>query len=92
MINWASTIQGKYPETKSKKENGFNHRIYFTTTKDFIIFKDIKVLYEPGFNVIDASIYKWEDKFIMFLKDETVELEEKNIKMVFGDALEGPYS
>lgn len=50
------------------------------------------MLYEPGFNVIDASIYKWEDKFIMFLKDETVEPEEKNIKMVFGDALEGPYS
>ncbi|MDO1513327.1 prolyl oligopeptidase family serine peptidase [Maribacter confluentis] len=92
MIYWASTIEGKYPETKSKKENGYNHRMYYTTTKDFKTFTDTKVLYEPGFNVIDSSIYKWDDKFIMFLKDETVEPEQKNIKMAFSDNLEGPYS
>ncbi|MGO4918569.1 prolyl oligopeptidase family serine peptidase [Maribacter spongiicola] len=92
MIYWASTIEGKFPETKSKKENGFNHRMYYTTTKDFKSFADTKLLYEPGFNVIDSSIYKWEDKFIMFLKDETVEPEQKNIKMAFSDNLEGPYS
>lgn len=92
MIYWASTIEGKYPETKSNKENGYNHRMYYTTTKDFKSFTETKVLYEPGFNVIDSSIYKWEDKFIMFLKDETVEPEQKNIKMAFSDSLEGPYS
>ena len=92
MIYWASTIEGKFPETKSKKENGYNHRMYYTTTKDFKSFTDTKLLYEPGFNVIDSSIYKWEDKFIMFLKDETVEPEQKNIKMAFSDNLEGPYS
>ncbi|TVZ16571.1 prolyl oligopeptidase family serine peptidase [Maribacter sp. MAR_2009_72] len=92
MIYWASTIEGKFPETKSKKENGYNHRMYYTTTKDFKTFTDTKLLYEPGFNVIDSSIYKWEDKFIMFLKDETVEPEQKNIKMAFSDNLEGPYS
>ncbi|WP_405380034.1 prolyl oligopeptidase family serine peptidase [Maribacter sp. LLG6340-A2] len=92
MIYWASTIEGKYPETKSNKENGYNHRMYYTTTKDFKTFTETKVLYEPGFNVIDSSIYKWEDKFIMFLKDETIEPEQKNIKMAFSDSLEGPYS
>jgi len=92
MIYWASTIEGKFPKTKNKKENGYNHRMYFTTTKDFKSFTDTKLLYEPGFNVIDSSIIKWDDKFIMFLKDETIEPEEKNIKMAFSDTLEGPYS
>lgn len=92
MIYWASTIEGLYPETKSKKENGYNHRMYYTTTKDFKTFTDTKLLYEPGFNVIDATISKWNEKFIMFLKDETVEPEQKNIKLAFGDALVGPYS
>ena len=91
MIYWASTIEGKFPETKSKKESGYNHRIYYTTTKDFRNFSDTKLLFEPGFNVIDSSIQKWVDKFIMFLKDETVEPEEKNIKIAYSTALEGPY-
>jgi len=91
MIYWASTIEGKFPETKSKKESGYNHRIYYTTTKDFRNFSDTQLLYEPGFNVIDSSIQKWGDKFIMFLKDETVEPEEKNIKIAYSTALEGPY-
>ncbi|MFX0555396.1 prolyl oligopeptidase family serine peptidase [Maribacter sp. CXY002] len=91
MMYWASTVEGKYPETKSKKESGYNHRMYYTTTKDFKTFTETQLLYEPGFNVIDASIYKWENKFIMFLKDETVEPEQKNIKLAYSDNLTGPY-
>ncbi len=92
MIYWASTIEGKYPETKSKKESGYNHRMYYTITKDFKTFSKTMLLYEPGFNVIDASIQKWENQYIMFLKDETVEPEQKNIKIAFSKRLEGPYS
>ncbi|KKN13127.1 hypothetical protein LCGC14_1009500 [marine sediment metagenome] len=91
MIYWASTIEGKFPETKSNKENGYNHRMYYTTTTDFRTFGDTKLLYEPGFNVIDASIQKAGDRFIMFLKDETIEPEQKNIKIAYSDSLEGPY-
>ncbi|WP_231425149.1 glycoside hydrolase family 43 protein [Pedobacter sp. Leaf250] len=92
MIYWASTITGKFPETASTMEDGYNHRIYYTTTKDFKIYSDTKLLYEPGFNVIDASIVKDKDKFIMFLKDETREPAQKNIKIAYADQLLGPYT
>lgn len=92
MLYWASTIEGKFPKTNNKKENGYNHRMHYTITIDFKIFTDTKLLYEPGFNVIDATIIKTDDKFIMFLKDETVEPEQKNIRLAYGDSLEGPYS
>lgn len=92
MIYWASTIDGKFLETKSEQEKGYNHRIYYTITKDFKKFSKTKLLYEPGFNVIDASIVKQEQGVVMYLKDETRSPVQKNIKIAFSKKLEGPYS
>ncbi|MBM1105787.1 prolyl oligopeptidase family serine peptidase [Aurantibacter crassamenti] len=92
MIYWASTIEGRFPEPKSAKENKYNHRMYYTTTADFENFSDTKLLYEHGFNVIDATIKKVDDTYVMFLKDETVEPTQKNIKVAMSKNLEGPYS
>ena len=92
MIYWASTIDGKFPETKSDEEKGYNHRIYYTTTKDFIKFAKTKLLYEPGFNVIDASIVKQDQEYVMYLKDETRNPVQKNIKIAVSKNLTGPYS
>lgn len=92
MIYWATTITGKFPETAAKKENGHNHRIYYVTTKDFKTFSDTQLLYDPGFNVIDATIVKDKNRFVMFLKDETPEPAQKNLKIAYSDQLTGPYS
>lgn len=92
MIYWASTIDGKFPETKSEEEKGYNHRIYYTTTKDFKKFSATKLLYEPGFNVIDASILKQDKGYVMFLKDETRNPVQKNLKVAYSKNLTGPYS
>lgn len=92
MIYWASTVIGKFTETKSEKEDGYNHRMYYVTTKDFKSFSDTKLLYEPGFNVIDATIVKDKKRFVMFLKDETIEPVQKNIKIAYSKKLTGPYS
>ena len=92
MIYWASTIEGKFLETQSTEEKGYNHRIYYTTTKDFKKFKKTKLLYEPGFNVIDASIVKDEKGYTMFIKDETKVPVQKNLKIATSKNLEGPYS
>lgn len=92
MMYWASTIDGKFKETKSDTENGYNHRMYYTTTKDFKTFSDTKLLYDPGFNVIDATIQKLENQYLMFLKDETREPAEKNIKIAYSNNLTGPYT
>lgn len=92
MIYWASTIEGKFTETQSEEEKGYNHRIYYTTTKDFKKFSRTKLLYEPGFNVIDATILKQDKGYIMFLKDETRKPVQKNLKLAYSDHLTGPYS
>ncbi|WP_426484754.1 prolyl oligopeptidase family serine peptidase [Flavobacterium sp. 2] len=92
MIYWASTIEGKFLETKLEEEKGYNHRIYYTTTKDFKKFAKTKLLYEPGFNVIDATIVKQGQQFVMYLKDETRNPVQKNIKIAFSKNLTGPYS
>lgn len=92
MTYWASTIPGKFPKTRSKKENGYNHRMYYTTTTDFETFSDTRLLYDPGFNVIDASIQKVGNRFVMFLKDETPAPPQKNIKIAYANNLTGPYS
>jgi len=92
MIYWATTIPGLYPETQSEKDAGYNHRMYYTLTKDFKEFTKAKVLYDPGFNSIDASI-QWDGKqYVMFLKDETREPARKNLKVAFAENLTGPYS
>lgn len=92
MIYWASTIEGKFTETQSEEEKGYNHRMYYTTTKDFKKFSRTKLLYEPGFNVIDATILKQDKGYIMFLKDETRKPVQKNLKVAYSDRLTGPYS
>jgi len=92
MIYWSTTIRGKFPETASTMDDGYNHRIYYVTTIDFKTFSETKLLYEPGFNVIDANIVRDENRFIMFMKDETREPAQKNLKIAFSDKLTGPYS
>jgi len=93
MIYWASTITGKFPETQSTEDSGYNHRMYYTLTKDFVTFTPTKLFYEPGFNVIDATIQKYgTDNYVMFLKDETKEPVRKNLKVAFSNSLGGPYT
>ncbi len=92
MIYWASTIEGLFPETQSNEDKGYNHRIYYTTTKDFKNYTPTKLLYDPGFNVIDATILKDKKGYVMFLKDETKAPVQKNLKVAYSKKLTGPYS
>ena len=94
-IYWSSTIMDKFPETANSTKNGkrTNHRIYSTTTKDFKSFSETKLFYEPGFNVIDGSIKRNGDKYIMFIKNETeIPVAEKNISVVYSNEINGPYN
>lgn len=93
MIYWSTTITGKFTETASKAEAGNNHRLYYITTKDFKTYSETKLLYDPGFNVIDATIVPDGKRFIMFMKDETREpTAQKNLKIAYSDHLTGPYT
>jgi beta-xylosidase len=92
MIYWASTIAGKFP-SDTAIERGYNHRMYYTTTTDFKKFSATGLLYDQGFNVIDASIIPNGNTYIMFLKDETrVPSPEKNIRIAYSSQATGAYS
>ena len=90
MIYWATTIPGRFPESDSSGDN--NHRIYYVTTKDFKTYSATKLLYNQGFNVIDASIQKIGKQYVMFLKDETKNpVPQKNLHIAYSKRLTGGY-
>ena len=91
MIYWATTIKGKYPNG-SAKENSYNHRMYYVFTKDFKRFSKTKMLFDQGFNVIDATIVPNGNQFVMFLKDETIDPPQKNIKVAVSNSINKGYS
>ncbi|MEO6231013.1 MAG: glycoside hydrolase family 43 protein [Ferruginibacter sp.] len=93
MIYWATTIPGKFPATDTLGDDKNNHRMYYTLTKDFNHFSKTRLLYNQGFNVIDATIQKQGKQYIMFLKDETKKpLPQKNIRIATSKSLIKKYS
>jgi hypothetical protein len=93
MIYWASTIAGRFLNKDTSAEGRVNnHRIYYITTKDFKNFSKTKLLYEPGFSVIDATIVPDGKRYVMFLKNETRSPAEKNIRVAYANKLTGPYT
>jgi hypothetical protein len=92
LLFWSTTIPGRFPETDNAGDKGYNHRIYFTTTKDFRSFAPTRLFYEPGFNVIDATVVRDGRRYVMFLKDETRgPVAQKNLRWAESARAEGPY-
>lgn len=88
LIFWASTIADRFNETAGQAEESWNHRIYYTTTKDFKVFSETKIFVEPGFNIIDATISKSDNQFFMIIKNETLLPEpKKSLHILFSDNL-----
>ncbi|MBB3186979.1 glycoside hydrolase family 43 protein [Microbacter margulisiae] len=81
-IFWASTVPGLHPETPdSATEKGLNHRLYFTTTKDFIHYSPTKLFFNPAFSVIDGAMLYWKGKYWLFIKNEMLRPVQKNIRV-----------
>jgi hypothetical protein len=92
LLFWATTIPGRFPATDQSGDNGLNHRIYFTSTKDFLTFTRARVFYDQGFNVIDATVIKDGKRYLMFLKDETRQpVAKKSIHVAVSNKATGPY-
>jgi hypothetical protein len=81
MIYWATTIPGRFPSSEKSGDDKYNHRMYYTTTKDFKTFSKTQLLYDQGFNVIDATILKNGNEYVMILKDETRNPPQKNLRV-----------
>lgn len=97
-IYWSTTIPGRFPATDSQlradgDHAGYNHRIYFVTTKDFETFSPTRLCYDPGFNAIDSAVIRNGEVYAMFLKDETDQplKPQKNIRVAESSNAAGPY-
>ncbi len=89
VIIWASCIPGKFPDGQEEHKN--NHRLYYTTTKDFKTFSPTRLMIEPGFSSIDATLVKKGKKdYVMVLKDNT--RPERDIKVAYAKSPYGPWS
>lgn len=92
LIFWSTTIPGLNPETEAKADKGWDHRMYYVTTRDFETFSAARLLYDAGFNVIDGTLAAHDSRYYLFLKDETRYPPQKNIRMAVSDHAAGPYS
>ena len=92
LIFWSTTISGRFPETEKTGDEDYNHRMYFVTTRDFKTFSDTKLFYNQGFNVIDGTLIKENENYVLFLKDETKTPPQKNIRIATSNKLTENYS
>ncbi|WP_187262076.1 glycoside hydrolase family 43 protein [Pontibacter beigongshangensis] len=89
IIIWASTIPNRFPRGVEAEDN--NHRMYYTTTKDFKTFTETKLFMDPDFSIIDAVIVKRDkNDYVQVLKDNT--RPNRNLKVAFATDPLGPYS
>lgn len=89
MIIWASCVPGKFPDYLEDHYN--NHRLYYTVTKDFKTFSKAKLLLDPDFSSIDATMVKrGKDDYVLVLKDNS--RKQRNIKVAFAKSPYGPWS
>lgn len=81
VIYWASSVPGRFPETDRLGDEGLNHRMYYTSTRDFAVFDETRLFFDGGFNVIDATLVKDSERYLLFFKDETRMPCQKNIRV-----------
>lgn len=88
-IFWASSLTGEFPATANTSPDGRNHRIFFTTTKDFVSYAPAKLLFDNDKNVISPAVVKIPHSgYAIFLKNESTWPEEKNISLMTSPDLE----
>jgi hypothetical protein len=91
LVFWSSTIPGKFAETDSTGDDGYNHRFYCVTTADFNTLTESRLVYDPGFNAIDATLFQAGDTFCLFFKDERKTPLKKNLRYAMADHPDGPF-
>jgi hypothetical protein len=93
VLFWSSTIPGRFPTTDGSSEDGYDHRHYATTTRDFRGFSPVRLLVDPGFSSIDGTFVRRPDgQRFLLLKDETLRPEpRKHLRALPADGWLGPF-
>ncbi len=92
LIFWASTVTNRFTETAGQSESKYNHRMYSTTTQDFETFTPTRLFFDPGFNVIDATLLAAKGRHYLVFKDETVRPPKKHLRISVSDTPGGPFT
>lgn len=93
VIFWATTIPGRFPATSGASEDDLNHRMYCTTTKDFVTFTPTELFYDPGFNCIDATFLQAGGGRWVIIKDETkFPVPAKHLRLAPTAGARGPFA
>jgi beta-xylosidase len=82
IIIWSSTVAGRQA----------GNRIYSSFTSDFKTFSKPTLFFDPGYDVIDATILQARGQYYLFFKDERTDPLKKQIKLAAGRTIEGPWS
>ncbi len=61
---WSSTV------VPADQDDQVGHRIWSSSTTDFHKFSSPHIFFDPGYNVIDATILRLDDRYILAFKDE----------------------
>lgn len=91
LVFWSTTIPGRFPQTDATGDDGYNHRIYSTTTRDFKTWSTSQLFFDPGFNVIDATLLEAKDQFYLIFKDERKNPVKKNLRYSVSRRADGPF-
>lgn len=92
MVHYSSTIVGlRDPATAGGEK--LNHRIYRVLTRDFQEFSEPEVLYDPGYTVIDSTIFRTGSQWTMAIKDARLRPKPmKRIRLASAASPLGPWS
>ncbi len=89
MVVWASCVPHRFDRGIEDEYN--NHRLYYSLTKDFKTFTSGRLLMDPGFSSIDATIVKRSSSsYVMVLKDNT--RPNRNLRISTANNPLGPWS
>jgi hypothetical protein len=91
IVFWSATIPGRFPDTEGTGEQGYNHRIYAVTTRDWITFTPARLWFDPGFNCIDATVVRDRKRWVMVFKDERKNPLQKRLRLAFAGSPAGPW-
>jgi hypothetical protein len=92
VLFWSSTVPGMFSDALGTSKGGLNNRIFYTVTRDFRSFSPTKLLFDPGFTVIDATFLTGGDgRLHLVVKDERLQPLKKNIRIAGAASRTGPF-
>jgi beta-xylosidase len=94
---WSSVVEAAATELARDWENvGQDHRIWHCTTTDFRSFSPAKVFFDPGYSIIDATVFLDGATFLMAFKDERgtndLSTDHKSIRLTTFSAPATPFA